>query len=829
VSSEDRSTSPAPEGLESAPTLALHDTARRHPDHGRQRLGSYRLVTTLGRGGMGTVYRAVREEDGKQVAIKVLHGIDAHELSALLDAERRILAGLEHDNIARLIDGGTTEDGLPYFTMEHVEGVPIGDYCAARGLDVSARLQLVRRVCAAVEYAHQRLVIHRDLKPGNILVTSEGVPKLVDFGIAKLLTAEDTGKAALTRELAMTPEFASPEQVRGEAVTTATDIYGLGLLLYELLTGHRAQRLRMGTPEEIVRVVCKEEPPRPSAVAPPALRRRLAGDLDAIVLKALRKEPGRRYASVGELAEDLRRHLELLPVRARGDDRSYRAGRFVRRHRAALAAGALVAVSLVGGTAVALYQARRAERRFEDVRRLAGSFLFEVHDAIQDLPGATPARRLLVKKALEYLDRLASEAGGDTDLLAELAVAYMRVGDVQGYPSNPNLGDGAGAAASYKRARELAERLVAAEPDDPGFRLTLARVLERQGTVQASLGDGAAARTTLNRARELLEELHRIRPQDRAVTHNLHVVHLRFGDLLQAHADVDEAARQFEAGRRLAEQVLATAPADAEARRDLGVALSRLANLWGARDPARGLALQQRLLALAVEDLARQPDSARLRRDLSVGYEDTAQMYAALGNVSAALQHQGRALAIREELSRTDPENEQALQDVSVSHAQIGDVLMSTRRYREALESYRRSLAIDTRIAAHNPENQRAQDFLGSSLINVAEALAHLGAVPEALDHYRRGLEILGRLSDADPANTGLRTYVAQVWVRYGEVQGTHRREACAAFARSADLWSDLAARGAVGKDEAPLQAEAQKRLAQCPPPPRIAKTAPAR
>jgi eukaryotic-like serine/threonine-protein kinase len=459
------------------------------------RIGPYRLVKELGRGGMGTVYLAARSDDAfqKRVALKVLkRGMDTDAIVRRFRNERQILASLDHPYISGLLDGGTTPDGLPYFAMEFVEGQPIDQYSEARHLDTTARLEMFMKICAAVQYAHQNLIIHRDIKPANVLVTAGGTPKLLDFGIAKLLNPDLGGQtyaATADGSPLMTPEYASPEQVRGEVVTTATDVYSLGVLLYELLTGRRPYQLTSRTPAEIARVVCHSVPERPSTAVtrtgsgtthseamtaaadaaptpaagsarpriadPQRLRRRLAGDLDNIVLKALSKEPARRYASVDQFSEDIRRHLSGLPVTARKDTFGYRAAKFVGRNRTGVAAGAVVLVALIAGIVGTSWQARnarreraRAEQRFEDVRQLANAALLEIHDAIRDLPGSTPARRLLVSKGLEYLDRLARDAGDRPDLQRELAGAYLKVGDVQGRPLNANLGDSAGALAS---------------------------------------------------------------------------------------------------------------------------------------------------------------------------------------------------------------------------------------------------------------------------------------------------------------------------------------------------------------------------------------------
>jgi hypothetical protein len=413
-----------------------------------RRIGAYRVTGIIGEGGMGAVYRAVRDDDQyrKEVAVKLVrHGFETESLLQRFRAERQILASLDHPYIARLLDGGATADGLPYFVMELIEGVPITRYASEHGLSLEARLQLFQKVCEAVQYAHANLIVHRDLKPSNILITPSGVPKLLDFGIAKLLgpdMLEPKAEATATLRL-LTPDYASPEHVRGAAASTSMDVYSLGAVLYELLTGRPPHQISDTTPSEIERIICATEPVLPSRSAGPGVvpHRRLAGDLDNVVLMALRKEPERRYRSVEQFSEDLARHFSGRPVIARADTLGYRAGKFARRNRLAILAVAAIIIALAGGMAVATIQARRAERRFRQVRKLANTVLFEIHDGIVHLAGSTAARRTIVRTALEYLSSLSADARNDPSLQAELAEAYLRVGDVQGWPLGASLGD----------------------------------------------------------------------------------------------------------------------------------------------------------------------------------------------------------------------------------------------------------------------------------------------------------------------------------------------------------------------------------------------------
>ncbi len=434
-------------------------------------IGPYKVIKEIGEGGMGKLFLAIRDDDvyKKKVAIKLVkRGMDSDYVLSRFRYERQILASLEHPNIARLLDGGTTDDGRPYFVLEYVEGLPIDVYCDAKKLNIIERLKLFSKVCSAVHYAHQNLVVHRDIKPSNILVTEEGEPKLLDFGIAKLLAPDlygETGMQTGAGMRLMTPYYASPEQVLGKMITTASDTYSLGVLLYELLTGHKPYRLKTLAPHELERIICQQEPERPSTAIemteeieepdgttsllrpdtisesrsgqPQKLRRTLSGDLDTIILKALRKEANRRYATVEQFSEDIRRHLEGLPVIARADTLSYRVGKFIWRHKFGVAAAGVIFALVLGFVAMTLVQNARVNRALQkatserDRAEQVSGFLvdlFKVSDPSEARGNEIKAREILDKGAAQIEQGLNDQPEIQATLMNTMGRVYQSLG-----------------------------------------------------------------------------------------------------------------------------------------------------------------------------------------------------------------------------------------------------------------------------------------------------------------------------------------------------------------------------------------------------------------
>jgi eukaryotic-like serine/threonine-protein kinase len=845
-------------------------------------LGPYRLIHEIGRGGMGAVYLAVRNDDAfrKRVAIKILkRGMDTEAIVRRFRHERQILAGLEHPYIASLFDGGTTPEGLPYFAMEYIEGHPIDSYCDARQLDTTARIELFRKVCAAVQHAHQNLVIHRDIKPANVLVTADGTPKLLDFGIAKLLNPDaghETAPHTVAGPQLMTPEYASPEQVRGEPVSTATDVYSLGVLLYELLTSRRPYRLTSRTPADIANVVCNSVPVRPSTAVTQSvdyvphddvmtdgdvtrrpsradtrssgadsgkLSRRLAGDLDNIILKALNKDPSRRYASVDLFSEDLRRHLAGLPVMARKDTFGYRTAKFFQRNRPAVFAGALVFVALVAGIIGTSWQARvarqeraRAEQRFDDVRRLANAALFELHDAIRDLPGSTPARQLLVSKGVEYLDKLSRDAGGHPQLERELAGGYVKVGDLQGRPHNANLGDTAGALASYRKAIATYEALGAAASTDQTLRRELATAYVRLSEVLSSTGDTAdalaAARKGLDIQRQAASAVadDRVLPQE--IRRELAAGYSRVGDLLSATGDTQSALEQRRLALALMETLASSAPDDPGNLRQLGVAYQKLGNQLGnpnypnVGDLHGALENLDKSAGVFRRAVQLHPSNALFRRNLAVAGSNTADILLALKRPDEALARQHEALSTFEALAAADPTNVSAVNDTAISLSKIGEMLYSQGRSREAVERFQRALEIQQRLFAKDPTNETMKQEVATDYNRLASAQMKLGERAESLANHGRAIAMSRELLAANRENVELSFAVALALSGRGDAYALFGRKAGAAgrsdlelaekdYAEAVPLLEGLRTKGAIeGTDVVTLE-NAQRELAK--------------
>ncbi|HUA82215.1 MAG TPA: protein kinase [Bryobacteraceae bacterium] len=678
-----------------APGAALRPDLAAAPES----IGPYKILREIGRGGMGVVYLGERAdgEYRKQVAIKLITtGRGDQSMVRRFRRERQILAQLEHPGIARLLDGGATAEGQPYFVMEYSDGFPLLKYCGVNQLSLADRLDLFLEICGAVAHAHQRLIVHRDLKPGNILVAG-GHPKLLDFGLARVLDAgpgDDITQAGLP---IMTPAYASPEQIRGQADSVSCDVYSLGVIFFELLAGKRPYEVPAGSLTEMVRIVCEQPPRRLSeAAADERARRRLRGDLENIAAKALEKDPRRRYASVGEFAADIRRHRAGLPVRARPATFTYRAGKFLRRHRVAVPAVLAAAALIVAFAGTTWWEARRAERRFEDVHNLAHSVMFELHDAIAPLAGSTAARRLLVARALEYLERLSRESGSDAKLAREVALGYERIGVVQGAAYQSNLGDYAASLESLRKSAAILERLAAQDPRDETLRRDYLRVLNRLPSAYSAAGDHAHAAEWAAKSLALAEADYAFHSGDPAALSQLMMAVSRYGDFLADQSKYQEMVPVRQRALQLSERLAAANPGDANRQRNLALAHKKLAALYGVLNRLDE-SHDEYEKALAI-DLARSDrDTPEARTDLSFDYSDLGWLLLRQGQGAAALQANFKALRLRAALAQADPNDLRVARAVASSteriagnYSGLGDLDHSVQWSREAIAQWKK-------------------------------------------------------------------------------------------------------------------------------------------
>jgi len=765
-----------------------------------RRIGKYRLTSKIGEGGMGDVYLAERESEFRQrVAVKLIRSGTANlEVIRRFMIERQTLAALNHPQIVRLIDGGATEeDNLPYLVVDYIEGEPIDEYCDARHLSVTDRLQLFVGVCGAVHYAHQNLIVHCDLKPSNILVTKDGVPMLLDFGIAKLLDPASMGisaNVAKTRMRAFTPDYASPEQLRGEPVTTATDIYALGVILYELLTGHSPYRVTAdGALADWIKSVCEEDAEPPSTIIhrtrevtgddektrmitpeevsrsregdPQALQQRLEGDLDAIVLKSLRKQPADRYGSVDQLAEDIRRHLSGRPVLARRSSSAYVARKFFARHRIAVGAAALVLLSVIAGLAATLWEARVAARRFEDVRQLAHAFLFDVYDSVEFLPGSTSARELIAKTGTEYLDRLAKDRAGDATLEAELAEGYTKIGDVEGNQYNASRGNVAKSIANYEKALPLAEAAVKRAPHDRRARRILGTVHLNLASTLPFTGKGADGLAHVKKSEEIFRALWAEKPDDIEARLDLARAYDQEGDIQGGARAINlghtaEAEKAYQQALDLIPELPPSHPQAARAVRTRAVVIVHLGDMQyhGAHLPD---ALSRYQVALqTVETMAQaDPNSTRLLDIEAVILNKIGSLHTDLRQNDAAADAYRRTLDIQERTLRVDPNNERARTGVFITEKNLGDLnYYNLNNMGAALIAYRRAADLLESMSAADPANMINRQNLSEILTCVASCLLATGKPDEARREARRGLDIARQVAD-HPGATSEQVY----------------------------------------------------------------------
>lgn len=826
--------------------------------------GNYRIIREIGVGGMGAVFLAERAdgEFTQKTALKIVRQNFAdRELINRFKRERQILASLNHAYIAKLLDGGVSSDGIPFLVMEYVDGEPITDFAVKHNLNVEERLQLFVKICAAVAEAHRNLIIHRDLKPANIFVTGDGEPKLLDFGLAKLI---DDGFSAdeaqtLTAFRAMTPAYASPEQLRGEAITTSSDIYSLGVVLYELLTGDRPFHFRNQNLNEMINVVCNSEPARPSEAvtqiisdrstgkkvretgepddrqtnkisAVPFSRfsispARLKGDLDNIILTAMQKEPARRYGTVEKFAEDIERHLQGLPVRARPNTFAYRAEKFIKRNYWTAAAGLLILLTLLGGIVATVWQARRAdeqraraERRFQDVRRLANSFLFEISPKIENLPGATDARETLVKRGLEYLDSLAEESADDRDLQRELAAAYEKVGDVQGKPNQPNLGDLKGALVSYQKAGNLREALVSGNSQNPDLRHELANNYEQTGYLLWWSDETAKAveyyDKALVRRRQLVAEY----PESADYRKGLAGLLMTYGDVPAWNKETAKALEKFNEAMAILQKLTAENPSDTQLQATLARCFFRIGNAENyAGDYENALKNLAQSEAVFQTLVARNPNDYYFQRGLWQTKFRQCENFLFKPDKQKALETCPQLIDLANNLASKDAKDKLMRHDLASSYYYTAEAFLNSEKYAEAIPYYEKANSINSQLAADFPDNSEYKRSIATIDLGISESQLGFGQLSQAQENAQKARELLEQIIDEDPENKMPQLDLATVFKQFGEIslKKADRAEAKENFNRALELLQKLDTQNALTADEKKLIPQIQEKLAK--------------
>jgi len=700
--------------------------------------GPYRILRRIGAGGMSLVYEALRDDDQfhKRVALKFVRpGIGGPELAEQFRKERQILAQLEHPNIARLLDGGAAADGAPYLVMEFVDGTPIDRFAQENRLSRAERLRLFIQVCEAVQYAHRNLVVHRDLKPANILVSPDGVPKLLDFGIARLLTQEPAGNTIA----AMTPEYASPEQMLGRAISTSTDVYSLGVLLCVLLTGRLPYPAGAAGPARLVKAICEEDPVWEHDGP-------IQGDLDCILRKALAKDPDHRYLSVEQLAADVRCFLECRPIQARPASLSYRAARFLARNKAITAVGAALVSSVVAGLAGFYWQAHRAdqqrriaERRFDEARRLIYTVIHQIQPELAGINGTVRLRQSLIERTLVYLDALDKDAAGNPALMRELIESYIQLAQVSADAGMANMGDQQRASHILQRADALTQTLLRNDPTGVPSLFTAIHYFRQAARNASFVGASSRAASCAGQSSSLAEKLVRIAP--------------------------DNNGAQNE------------------------VASSLMTQAAVMNDPGRAIPLYLESLAIWQRVLSLQP-SDEWRRNVALVYKNLSSNYADQGDQPHALDYAQQALAVDEQFLAKNPASPEARMAVAFDIGAVGWAYYSLRDYAHAADSMRRNVALREQVAVANPGDWRAKDRLAYALRD----LAKVEATMNDRRAQRRDLLRVVDLYGSHPTGGSLvpqsqRRFVLSLFdLGQWEADAGHGSAACVWFAKTAAL-----------------------------------------
>jgi serine/threonine protein kinase len=726
-----------------------------------QAIGPYTLISQIGQGGMGSVWLA-RRSDGRferQAAVKFVSiALAGRATEERFKREGSILGRLTHPHIAELLDAGISSDGQPYLILEYVDGTSIDQYCDAHKLDLEGRVRLFLDVLAAVAHAHANLIVHRDIKPSNVLVTTGGEVKLLDFGIAKLLEGEGQSGTAtlLTHEggSALTPQYAAPEQLTGQPVTTATDVYALGVLLYLLLAGRHPAGSGLRSPAELVKAVLELEPPRASDATsadtsklvaerrdatPEKLRRQLRGDLDTIVGKALKKDPRERYASVTAFADDLQRYLKHEPISARPDTLAYRTAKFLRRNRTSVALTAIAVALVIGSLATGLLIANRerkvAERRFAQVRQLANKFI-ALDGKIRGLQGSTKVRIQMVSDSLEYLKSLESEGHVDKDLALDIAFAYVRVAHAQGDPTSPNLGQFAEAKESLSQASRFVDPILADDAKNRRALLIATTIAHDRMVLADSENRHEESLAYAKDAASLIERFLSLGNADPQDVYSMVYFYTNVANVAGSCRRLDDVIRYCRRALEIAQPVQRARTAEGSIYDALAETLRQSGDLEGALKTAnQAVELQEQQAADGQAALLINLGNVLIVKGTILGKADAEP---SLGRSDEALAAFQRAVDIAEELAKKDSSDYLSRHSEAAFALEAGNVLRH-RDARKALAVYDQAMARIREAKANSSTQHDEAELLAASSYPVR----WIGSKAEAQRRIDRAFQLL--------------------------------------------------------------------------------------
>jgi tRNA A-37 threonylcarbamoyl transferase component Bud32/tetratricopeptide (TPR) repeat protein len=804
------------------PALKIHAEQQLPDSRIGETFGHYKILEKIGAGGMGAIYLAERSDDEfqKRVAVKIIkRGMDSDAILRRFRQERQILAALEHPNIARLLDGGTTADGLPFLVMEYIEGVPVNVYCRENDLDLTTRLALFREICAAVQFAHQKLVVHRDLKPSNIFVTKDGTPKLLDFGIAKLLNTTDASETQ-TQHRVLTPAYASPEQLRGETVSTATDVYSLGLILREIL---QVSSLKSQVSSSKFQVSGSK-----SQVAGAGEERKVNGkgqtlpdDVRAIVRTATHEDTARRYGSAENLSEDIRRHLVGLPVSARKDTFGYRTGKFLRRNPVAVMAVTVIFLLLVGGILLVSRQARiaerermRAERRAENLRLLSSSFAVELHDAILNLPGSLPARQLLLTRAVEQLDVLAAESDGNPQLQDELAQGYYNLSQLP----NINLAD---VDQNAQKGIAIYQNLLAADPPNIAYRKQLAKGYTLQANAQKVRGDTSGALALLQKSMTILEAVVADDPEVGKHRLLLQDVEAETAAILIITGRARESLEMSRKALALGAELVKLNAIDDDFERMLAVLhFDECKSLTYLGDYQGSLELLRADWSIVAEQAAAHPNDTRFRYEIWAYQRGLALAFERSGDKQAAAESLKSALEIIDGLRKSSLEDIGYQRNTSFTRLALGQFFVRQNQAALAVPQLVQALGMSEKIFAGDAEKGETLEDLARIHAALGNAFVLLGKRDEGAKHLRESLGFFQKALDRDAENALFRRDFAETLGKIGDLlqkslNPVDRRAAKDYLVQSAEIWQDLQNKGILSYADTDQPKLAAQNLAQ--------------